>query len=134
MSARDWKYFLLAWALVLLCATPAVFAQEPVLQVGVNDKNTYSIPSCDTKEQMLDVVNQPTPQAVRDRLAHYNSILDASGEPACGRIEAEIVILEVVTVKTIGDFTVTVVRFQPQGYPKPVFGITTFQVKQGTTV
>lgn len=130
-----WKRLLFSYLLVALAALPAiVWSQEPVLQVGVNDKNTYSIPSCDTKEQMLDVVNQPTPQAVRDRLAHYNSILDASGEPACGRIEAEIVILEVVMVKTIGEFTVTVVRFQPQGYPKPVFGITTFKVASGTTV
>lgn len=134
MNARDWKYFLLAWGFVLLAAfTPFAFGQDPVLTVGVNDKNTYSIPSCDTKEQMLDVVNQPTPQAVRERLAHYNNIM-VDNEPVCGRIEAQIVILEVVMVKTIGKFTVTVVKFQPVDYPKPVYGITTFSVRQGTSV
>lgn len=134
MSARDWRQFLLAWALVALCFLPAiVWGQEPVLVVGVKDGNTYSIPSCDTKEQMLDVLNQPTPQAARDRLTHYNNMM-VNGEPVCGRIEAEIVVLEVVTVKTVGEHRVTMFRFQPVDYPKPVYGITTFKVTNGTSV
>lgn len=123
------KDLLLALALVLLCAVPPALAD---LVVGKSDGQTYSIPSCDTEAQVMDVVSQKTAQGVRDRLMHYNNIM-VNGEPVCGRIEATLTILRVVATVQVEAFTVTVVEFAFDG-GRRAFGITTMLVKRGESV
>lgn len=125
MNRNDWKQFILAWALVALCAIPAmVWGQS--LTVGRTDNTVYSVPACNTLEQVRDILSAG--DGMSAKYNEYNKLVDASGEVLCGTVTAEIVVLDLMEVHTVNGVYIRVIRFQPDGYPKPLYGITTLPV------
>ena len=103
-----------------------VFGQT--LPIGEPSHGIVRVPACDTPEQARDVMEHGKKgmKAFKQRMEHYGVPQDGK-EPACGMVEAPILIIAVLATERIEDKDVTVFVFAvPEG--RIFIGFTTMKV------
>jgi len=127
------RLFFLSFALVALCALPAIVWAQSLTVGKESEAILEGVPTCDTLDQMRDVWSKGTFKEQAERLMHYNRQVK-DGAPACGMATTDLTVTRVYGKKTVEGQTVYLISYVAVGGSKTFYAMTTIPIHDGSSV